>query len=120
MEGARFSALSVSRIREPILGLMPRFPRTYATVLQPPAGSVFLSIPLDDWDQAALGEAVVRTISTRFSPDPNRVAHFAERVRKSKNPVLLYGPEIERGRMGSRDQVCRAPESASLSVTAFR
>ena len=70
--------------------------RAYATALQPPAGPVFLSIPLDDWDQAALGEAVVRTISTRFSPDPHRVAHFAERVRKSKNLVLLYGPEIER------------------------
>jgi benzoylformate decarboxylase len=70
--------------------------RAYATALQPPAGPVYVSIPLDDWDQPALGEAVVRSVSSRYSPDPDRVALFAERIRKSKNPVLIYGPEIER------------------------
>src|SRR5271163_1851595 len=70
--------------------------RAYTVALQPPAGPVYLSIPLDDWDKPALGEAVVRTASSRYSPDPERLAHFAEKVRKSKNPVLLYGPEIER------------------------
>src|ERR1700758_2736283 len=70
--------------------------RAYAVALTPPAGPVFVSIPLDDWDQPALGEAVVRTVSSRYSPDPQRVAHFAERIQKSKNPVLLYGPEIDR------------------------
>lgn len=39
---------------------------------------------------------MVRTVSSRYSPDPDRVALFAERIRKSKNPVLIYGPEIER------------------------
>src|SRR6204780_1742730 len=70
--------------------------RAYAVALQPPAGPVYVSIPLDDWDQPALGEAVVRTVSSQYSPAPERLAHFAERIRKSKNPVLLYGPEIER------------------------
>src|SRR3954466_438207 len=70
--------------------------RAYAVALQPPAGPVYVSIPLDDWDQPALGEAVIRTVSTRYSPDPERVAVFAERIQKSKNPVLVYGPEIER------------------------
>ena len=70
--------------------------RAYATAVQPPAGPVYVSIPLDDWDQPALGDAVVRTVSTRYSPDPERVALFAERIKKSKNPVLVYGPEIER------------------------
>src|SRR5271170_2131499 len=70
--------------------------RAYAIALQPPSGPVFVSIPLDDWDQPALGEAVVRSVSTRYSPDPDRVAAFAERIQKSKNPVLVYGPEIER------------------------
>src|ERR1700733_7445722 len=70
--------------------------RAYAIALQPPAGPVYVSIPLDDWDQLALGDAVVRTVSSRYSPDPQRVALFAERIQKSKNPVLLYGPEIER------------------------
>src|ERR1700743_644835 len=70
--------------------------RAYAVALQPPAGPVYVSIPLDDWDQPALGEAVVRSVSSRFSPDPERVALFAERIQKAKNPVLVYGQEIER------------------------
>jgi benzoylformate decarboxylase len=70
--------------------------RAYAVAVQPPAGPVFVSIPLDDWDQPALGDAVIRTVSSRYSPDPQRVALFAERIQKSKNPVLIYGPEIER------------------------
>src|SRR5258708_34455438 len=70
--------------------------RAYTVALQPPAGAAFVSIPLDDWDQPALGEAVVRTASSRYSPDPERLAQFAERIQKSKSPVLLYGPEIER------------------------
>lgn len=70
--------------------------RAYVTAVQPPAGPVYVSIPLDDWDQPALGEAVVRSASARYSPDPERVASFAERIKKSKNAVLVYGPEIER------------------------
>ena len=70
--------------------------RAYAVALQPPSGPVYVSIPLDDWDQAALGDAAVRSVSSRFAPDPDRVARFAGRIAKSKNPVLLYGPEVER------------------------
>src|SRR6202051_4005761 len=70
--------------------------RAYVTAVQPPAGPVYLSIPLDDWDQPALGEAVIQSASARCSPDPERVASFAERINKAKNPVLVYGPEIER------------------------
>src|ERR1700730_6075734 len=70
--------------------------RAYATAVQPPAGPVYVSIPWDDWDQPALGEAVVRSVSSRYSADPERIALFAERIKKSKNPVLVYGPEIER------------------------
>ncbi len=70
--------------------------RAYAVALQPPSGPVYVSIPLDDWDQPALGEAVVRSVSSRFSPDPERIALFARRIRDSKNPVLVYGQEIER------------------------
>ncbi len=70
--------------------------RAYAMALQPPSGPVYVSIPLDDWDQPALGDAVVRTVSSRYAPDPDRISLFAERIRKSKNPALVYGPEIDR------------------------
>jgi benzoylformate decarboxylase len=70
--------------------------RAYLTAIQPPAGPVYLVIPLDDWNQPALGEADVRTTSTRCAPDPERLAAFAERIRRSKSPLLVYGQEIDR------------------------
>src|SRR5580704_12997182 len=88
--------------------------RAYAAALQPPAGPVYVSIPLDDWDQPALGDAVVRSVSSRCSPDPQRVALFAERIQKSKNPVLLYGPEIERS--GGWDAALKFAERLNAPV----
>jgi benzoylformate decarboxylase len=70
--------------------------RAYAMALQPPAGPVYLSIPLDDWDQPALGPAVVRTVSARFAPDGDRVRDFANRISAAKKVALVYGAEIER------------------------
>ncbi|ORA33245.1 benzoylformate decarboxylase [Mycobacterium aquaticum] len=72
------------------------FMRAYAMALQPPAGPVFLSIPLDDWEKPALGPAVVRTVSERLAPDPDRLREFAERINAASNPVLVFGPEVDR------------------------
>ena len=70
--------------------------RAYAMALQPPSGPVFVSIPLDDWDRPALGGAVVRTVSTRFAPDGDRLREFAKRISASKKLALIYGQEIDR------------------------
>jgi benzoylformate decarboxylase len=70
--------------------------RAYAMALQPPSGPVFVSIPLDDWDRPALGSAVVRTVSTRFAPDGDRLREFAKRISASKKLALIYGQEIDR------------------------
>jgi benzoylformate decarboxylase len=72
------------------------FMRAYAIALQPPAGPVFLSIPLDDWNKEALGPAVVRTISHRVAPDEARLFDFAQRLNKAKRPMLVFGPEVDR------------------------
>jgi benzoylformate decarboxylase len=72
------------------------FMRAYAVALQPPAGPVYLSIPLDDWDKPALSPAVVRTVSHRVSPDTDRLRTFADRINRAQRPVLVYGPEIDR------------------------
>jgi len=48
------------------------FMRAYAIAVRPPAGPVFLSIPLDDWDKPAWGPAAVRTVSQR-PPHRNRL-----------------------------------------------
>ena len=70
--------------------------RAYALALQPPAGPVYVSIPLDDWDKTALGPADVRTVSDRIGPDPERLKVFAEKINRARNPVLVYGAEVEK------------------------
>jgi benzoylformate decarboxylase len=70
--------------------------RAYALALQPPAGPVYVTIPLDDWDQPALGPAVVRTVSSRVAPDADRLREFAKRISGAKHLALVYGQEIDR------------------------
>lgn len=70
--------------------------RAYALALQPPAGPVYVSIPLDDWDKTALGTADVRTVSSRVGPDPARLKEFANRISAAKKPALIYGAEVEK------------------------
>jgi benzoylformate decarboxylase len=72
------------------------FMRAYAIATQPPAGPVFLSIPLDDWEKPALGTAVVRTVSRRTAPDAERLRDFAGRIDRAERPLLVYGPEVDR------------------------
>ena len=73
------------------------FMRAIATALQPPAGPVFLSLPLDDWDQPCERPAVVRTVGTRVAPDPVRLREFADAIRHASSPVLIYGAAVARG-----------------------
>jgi benzoylformate decarboxylase len=72
------------------------FMRAYAVATQPPAGPVFLSIPLDDWNKPALGPAVVRTVSRRVQPDAERLREFADRISRAERPLLVLGPEVDR------------------------
>src|SRR3954464_542970 len=76
------------------------FMRAIATALQPPAGPVYLSLPLDDWDKPSEGPAVVRTVGTRVAPDPARLGEFAKALRHAASPVLIYGAAIARGAGG--------------------
>ena len=72
------------------------FMRAYAMALQPPAGPVFLSIPLDDWNQPLAGPARVRTVSDRVAPDAERLRLFADRISASRRPALVFGPDVDR------------------------
>ncbi|MEU6609261.1 benzoylformate decarboxylase [Streptomyces shenzhenensis] len=72
------------------------FMRAYATALQPPAGPVHLSIPLDDWKQPLAGPARLRAVSERTAPDERRLRHFADLISASGRPALVFGPEVDR------------------------
>jgi benzoylformate decarboxylase len=72
------------------------FMRAYAMAVQPPAGPVFLSLPMDDWDEPVDEAAVVRTVAARQAPDPERLAAFADLIGESRNPVLVYGGDVAR------------------------
>ena len=72
------------------------FMRAYATAVQPTAGPVFLSLPMDDWEKPALGSAAVRTLSQRMGPDPARLQEFARQISEAKSPVLVLGPVLDR------------------------
>ena len=63
------------------------FMRAYAIAVQPPAGPVFLSIPLDDWNEPLPGPARVRTVSTRVAPEAERLRLFADRISDRKSVV---------------------------------
>lgn len=73
------------------------FMRAIAIALQPPAGPVFLSIPLDDWEKPYNGSVTLRTVSQRIAPDPHRLKEFASALLKASSPVLIYGAAIDKG-----------------------
>jgi benzoylformate decarboxylase len=94
------------------------FMRAYAIAVQPPAGPVFLSIPLDDWNKPALGPAVVRTVSDRTAPEEARLREFAARISRAQRPVLVFGPEVDR--RGGWDAGVRSPRRCEPRSTQAR
>ncbi|MGW7424674.1 benzoylformate decarboxylase [Streptomyces sp. NPDC054813] len=72
------------------------FLRAYAMALQPPAGPVYLSIPMDDWKRPLSGFTRTRTFSDRVMPDPDRLRIFADRISASSRPALVFGPEVDK------------------------
>ena len=70
--------------------------RAYAAALQPPAGPVFLSVPMDDWEKSAERETPVRQVSARMAPDPETLSEAAQALSNAENPALVFGPGVDR------------------------
>ena len=62
----------------------------------PPAGPVYLSVPLDDWDAYIQHEPPIRTFSKKVAPEPKRLAEFAARISNAKNLTVVVGPEVDK------------------------
>jgi benzoylformate decarboxylase len=65
----------------------------------PPAGPVFVSLPLDDWAQEADPDEVAHLATRRVrragAATPDVVAELAGRLRRAQAPVLVVGPEAD-------------------------
>ena len=70
--------------------------RAIAMASMPPAGPVFLSIPLDDWVAEVDAAPTLRTVSTRTAPDPDQVASYAAQILSAKKVALVLGEEVDK------------------------
>jgi benzoylformate decarboxylase len=86
----------------------------------PPAGPVFVSLPMDDWsselegDEAAL--ASERTVTGRAAADPEAVLALARRLADARSPVMVAGPDVDRS--GAWDAAVALAERCRLPVWA--
>src|SRR4051794_15606184 len=86
----------------------------------PPAGPVFVSIPMDDWshevDDDAVGHQTSRAVSGRAAADPALVRDLAERIATAARPLFVAGPDVDTS--GAWDAAVALAERARLPVWA--
>ncbi|MGC9669488.1 thiamine pyrophosphate-binding protein [Planosporangium sp. 12N6] len=92
------------------------FLQAYARAVQPPAGPVFVSVPMDDWEQPADGAPARRRVSTRVAPEPERLREFADALTGARNPALVFGGGVDRS--GGWDSAVARGEAARAGVVA--
>jgi benzoylformate decarboxylase len=65
----------------------------------PPAGPVFVSLPLDDWskevDPDEVSHLAGRRVRAAGAASAEVLAELADRLRQAKAPVLVVGPETD-------------------------
>lgn len=89
--------------------------RAYALSMEPPAGPVFLSFPMDIMEQE--GQYTGSPLSTpdRNIVDMGAVRYVSEEISKSANPVIIAGAEIDQ--TGAFEEV--AALSAKLGIPVY-
>jgi benzoylformate decarboxylase len=81
--------------------------RAYRIAMQEPRGPVFVSIPVDDWDQPA--ELLPRRdVSSVVRPDPDALARLGDALDAARRPALVVGAAVDRA--GAWDDVVRLAE----------
>jgi benzoylformate decarboxylase len=83
-----------------------------------PSGPVYLSLPLDDWDQdadaSALGQLKSRVIDGNPVVSEEALGALRERLAAAHNPVMVAGPDIDTP--AGWDGAVRLAEKLSLPV----
>lgn len=83
--------------------------RAYHTAMQPPRGPVFVSIPMDDWEQEATAELhPEREVAGEPVPDPAALNRAAEALLAAESPAIVAGAGVDRAE--AFDEVARLAE----------
>jgi benzoylformate decarboxylase len=87
----------------------------------PPAGPVFVSIPMDDWgaevDATNAEHALARTVTGKATADPDVIEELARRLAGARKPLFVAGPDIDAS--GGWDAAIALVEAAKLPVWAI-
>ncbi|MFL5975595.1 MAG: benzoylformate decarboxylase [Solirubrobacterales bacterium] len=87
----------------------------------PPAGPVFVSIPMDDWgvevDGGTVEHALARSVTGRATADPEVLRDLAKRLAGASNPVFVAGPDVDAS--GAWDAAIALVEAGRLPVWAI-
>jgi benzoylformate decarboxylase len=91
----------------------PAIARAYYTAMQPPQGPTFVSIPEDDWDEAA-DPVTPREVRGNFVGEPEALGAVAAALNDSTNPALVVGAGVDRD--GAWDAVVALAERSGATV----
>ena len=90
--------------------------RAYAMAVQPPAGPVFLSIPMDDVEKPCARLPDIRMVSRSLGADATTLAPVIRALSNSKSPVLILGGAIDQ--RGGWEDAVRLAEKLRCKVWA--
>ena len=91
--------------------------RAHALAMQPPAGPVFLSWPMDDWTKPAGAPVQPRTVSSRLPASEEALRPIAEALAGARSVALVLGAGVARGE-GWADAVALAERLQCAVYTA--
>lgn len=72
--------------------------RAMHAAMAPARGPVYVSIPYDDWDEPVTSDALPlskRVVQHCGEADAATIEQLATKLQQAKNPVLIFGPEVD-------------------------